>query len=149
MSQSPNHKADHSHIDESFTRLWQPLEVFGKTTLAVQPTERALYHPPSGQQHKSFLAFFLLYYRQLPAQFLPYPLYQFSSIAPICPYQLQTTETPPMFVFSLLDTLKQRFEHGLCSISILYRGRSHYYQHYQSERVHNQMSLATPYVFVL
>src|SRR5215212_7850685 len=110
MSQVADHKAYHRHINEGFTRLWQPLEVFGKTTLAVQPTERAFHHPPPGQQHKSFLTFFLLHYQQLPAQFLPYPLYQLSSIPTICPYQLQPTEAPPMFVSSLLDTLKQGCE---------------------------------------
>src|SRR5436853_4241921 len=104
MSQVADHKANHRHIDEDFTRLRQPLKVFGKTTLAVQPTERAFHYPPSGQQHKSFLAFFLLHYRQLPAQFLPYPLYQLSSIPTICPDQLQPAEAPPMFVSSLLDT---------------------------------------------
>src|SRR5437868_311747 len=118
MSQFPEHKADHRHINEGFTRLWQPLVVFGQTTLAVQPREGALHHPPTGQQHEAFLTFCFLHYRQFPTQLPPYPLNQFTSIPTVSPYQLQPTITPPMCISSLLDALKQRFEHRLASISV-------------------------------
>jgi len=148
MSQLRNHKANHRHIDEGFTRLGQSLKVFGETTTAVQPREGTLHHPPTGQQHEALLTFGFLHYRQFPAQLASYPLYQLPSIPTVSPDQHQPTITPPMCIPSFLDALKQSFEHHFASISVLYRGRSHHNQHHQTKRVHYQVPLASPYILV-
>ena len=51
-----------------------------------------------------------------------------------------------MCIPGFLDALEQACEDHFASISVLHRGRSHYHQHHQTEQVHNQMSLATPFI---
>jgi hypothetical protein len=150
MSQFPNHKADHRHIHKGFAGLWQALIVFAEPSIAVEPCEGALHYPATRQHYKAFLPFLLLHYRKLPPQRSLCPLDQLPSIASIGPYQGQTAEAPPvpMARVRLLDALIQRLEYTSASISVLNRGGSHYYQQHQTQRVHNQVSLASPYVLV-
>src|SRR6266404_2192376 len=102
MSQVPNHKAYHRHIDKGFAGLRQVLIILREAALTVQPSESALYHPPTRQGYKPSLAFRLLHYLQLPAQPTKHPLDQLSSVATVCPYQLQPTKTPPMCITGFL-----------------------------------------------
>lgn len=146
MSQVSNHKAYHRHIDEGFARLRQVFVILAQAALTVQPGKGALYHPPTRQGHKALLPFGFLHYRKLPAQ---RPLHPFDQLSPVCSvslYQLQSAEAPPVHIASFLDALKQRFEYRFASISVLHRGSSYYYQHHQSKRVHNQVSLAPRYL---
>src|SRR5215210_993919 len=148
MSQVSNHKADHRHINEGFARLGQPFVVLAQTALTVQPGEGAFHHPASRQHHKAFLPWRLVHYLQLPSKHTLHPIYQLSSVAAISPYQRQSAEAPPVRVSGvrLLDALKQTLQQHLASISILHRGGSHYHQQYQTQRVHDQVSLAPSYI---
>src|SRR5437870_6204494 len=146
MSQTNEHKADHRHVYESFAGLGQSLIVAAQPTVAGQPCEGTLHHPPSGQEHKPSLTFHFPHDVHSPTEHTLDPLYKLSSVAPVCPYQLQATKTPPVRILRFLDTFVQRLEQHLGALSFLHRGRSHYHQHHQTKGVHNQMSLATSHV---
>ena len=126
-----NHQIDHCNADHRLAALRERLVVFGQAAVLAQPGKGALHDPAFGEDLEGVchVAFDDLHEAARPAAD---PIDEFSGVRAIGEDQLH----PPKARSQLAD-------HQLAAVAILDVGRMHDQRDDQSERVDDQMTLAT------
>jgi hypothetical protein len=139
MSQSSRHQADHSHENKGFRGFWQTFKVFSQATLTVQSGKSALNHPSLWQNLEANLAFQFCHNLQGPAKRRFDPFHQTTSVASICPEELQTAP--------IADALHQSNQEQLGSIAVLHICGGYNHQQNQAQRIDQQVAFASSHLF--
>ncbi len=132
IAEALGHEVYHSKIDHGLARVSQFFIVFAETTIPSQPSECSLDHPAVRQYLETLHVVASPDNFQYPPAKLVNPINQHTRISAVSPDQLQTFELP-----------LQLDQHPLGTVAVLHVGRVNDHRQDQSQRVYDNMALAT------